>query len=188
MILMHCLLCVLFLPVSSADPQPEVCLSSAEMELYRRIMDYRKARKLPPVPISAALTMIAQVHAEDLENNQPATGRCNLHSWSDAGKWSACCYTPDHKQASCMWEKPRELTGYRGAGYEIAHWNSAGATALSAFKGWRNSPGHDAVMSNRNTWKKMQWKAIGIGIRGQFATVWLGGEKDTEGQVADCEE
>ena len=187
MIFLSFLLYVISIPSESAPLAEEVCLSAPEMELYRRIMDYRKVRKLPVVPLSAALTKVAQLHAEDLEVNQPAADRCNLHSWSDQGTWGACCYTSDHRKASCMWEKPGELTDYPGAGYEIAHWNSAGATALSAFRGWRNSPGHDAVMSNQNMWKRKKWQAIGIGIRGQYATVWLGAEKDEAGEAVICD-
>ena len=62
-----------------------------------------------------------RVHkALKVDNKPDAPPECNLHSWSDKGPWSACCYTPDHAQAQCMWDKPSELTNYPGNGYEIS--------------------------------------------------------------------
>ena len=45
----------------------------------------------------------------DLERHPPS-GQCNTHSWSANARWSACCYTRDHAQARCMWDKPREIS------------------------------------------------------------------------------
>ena len=163
-----------------------VCLSAAEQDLYQQIMAYRKKRKLPNIPLSKSLTLVAQTHAKDLQAESPWNRRCNLHSWSKEGEWSSCCYTNDHKKAKCMWDKPRELTAYPGDGYEIAHWASAGATASSAFEGWRKSKGHHAVMANLGIWKKVDWNAIGIGVNGEYAVVWFGKEKDAAGKPVQC--
>lgn len=76
-----------------------------------------------------------------------------------------------------MWNKPRELTSYIGDGYEIAYWSSEGATA-AALNGWKKSRGHNAVIINQDIWKNVQWKAIGIAIRGEYAVVWFGKELD----------
>jgi hypothetical protein len=80
-----------------------------------------------------------------------------------------------------MWKKPSEITNYRGNGFEIAHGGSNGyiATAVSAFNGWRNSSGHNAVIINNGNWKT-PWQAIGISIRGGYAVVWFGNERDTQ--------
>ncbi len=164
----------------------QICLSTEEMELYQRVMDYRREQSLSVVPLSASLTLVAQAHAGDLEEHNPWQGHCNLHSWSDHGDWTSCCYTSDHREASCMWNKPRELTSYRGQGYEIAHFSSLGASALSAFEGWRDSKAHHAVIMNRQNWQGVEWKAIGIGIHGKFAVLWFGMEEDTAGHVSSC--
>ena len=63
---------------------------------------------------------VAEAHVQDLSYNQPVGGQCNMHSWSDRGSWSGCCYTDDHAASQCMWDKPRELTRYPGNGFEIA--------------------------------------------------------------------
>jgi len=163
-----------------------VCLSIDEYKLYELIMEYRASKGLPKIPLSASLTIVAQTHGKDLMKNAPKAP-CNMHSWSNQGKWTACCYTPDHKQAPAMWSKPKELTNYQGAGYEIAHWSSALATPQGALDGWKKSNGHNTVIINAASWKS-KWNAIGIGIVGNYAVVWFGNEVDTAGEAKKCNE
>jgi uncharacterized glyoxalase superfamily protein PhnB len=153
-------------------------LTQSEEELYRLLMEYRKQKNLPSIPISSSLSFVAKTHANDLQNNSPE-GKCNMHSWSDKGRWNSCCYTSDHAMARCMWDKPRELTSYKGNGYEIAHWNSGKASPIGALNGWKSSPGHNAVIINGGVWTE-KWNAIGIGISENYAVVWFGMEKDEE--------
>jgi len=168
-------------------PADEVCLTSEEKKLYDLIMAYRKSKKLPPIPYSAKLTKVAQVHARDLEENYSYgnMGDCNPHSWSDKGTWSSCCYTPDHKEAKCMWQKPKEIADYAGNGYEIAYYSSAGANAIEGLEGWKKSQGHNPLLVNTGTWAKVNWKAIGIGFYGQYGVVWFGEEAD-ESKMQTC--
>jgi len=156
-------------------------LSSEEKKLYDLIMEYRKQKNLPSIPLSKSLTMVAQTHARDVDTNHQDTGNCNMHSWSDKGTWTPCCYTSDHAQAQCMWNKPGELTNYKGNGYEIAHGGSGGyvASAEVALNGWKNSSGHNAVIINSGIWSD-EWKAIGIGMYGGYAMVWFGNETDPD--------
>ena len=153
-------------------------LTSEETKLYNLIMGYRKQKGLPNIPVSKSLTFVAQTHAKDLADNKPNTGKCNLHSWSNKGKWTSCCYTGDHAQAKCMWNKPRELTSYKGDGYEISYWHSSSAKAQEALNTWKKSSGHNAVIVNEGSWKKIKWNAIGIGIYKGYAVVWFGKEPD----------
>lgn len=166
------------------DPEEDnggVTLSSSEKELYDLIMDYRSTLNLGEIPLSSSLSYVAQQHVKDLEENSPVGSDCNLHSWSDNGNWTACCYTSDHAQAACMWDKPRELTDYPGNGYEIAYFHSGEATPAGALNGWKNSAGHNNVMINAGTWNQ-QWNAIGVGMRGKYAVVWFGHEEDPAGE------
>jgi uncharacterized protein YkwD len=152
-------------------------LSGEEKKLYDLIMTYRKEKKLPAIPLSRALTFVAQTHAKDLVDNHPDKDKCNLHSWSAKGKWKKCCYTDDHANAECMWSKPRELTSYQGNGFEISYWSSSDALADGALNSWKKSNGHNPVIVNSGIWKDA-WKAIGIGIQGSYALVWFGNEVD----------
>jgi Cysteine-rich secretory protein family len=174
-----------FIFYSSAPLIDNVCISAEEKKLYDLITEYRKKHKLPVIPLSKSLCFVAREHVKDLAINRPDKGDCNMHSWSDKGKWSPCCYTDDHKKATCMWDKPSELTSYKGAGFEISCIGVK--TAESALEGWKGSPGHNNVIINSAHWKKMAWHAMGIGMYGGYAVVWFGEAVDKEGKPEVCE-
>jgi uncharacterized protein YkwD len=138
------------------------------------INDYRVSIKLPRVPISPAMMKVAQAHAHDLDVNRPVKEGCNMHSWSDKGSWSSCCYDSSKEAARCMWKKPKEIAGYKGFGYEIAA-NASGMTPEQALSLWQNSPAHHAVMINKDQWKK-PWRALGVAVEGDYAVAWFGEE------------
>jgi uncharacterized protein YkwD len=169
-----------FSSVKNIEDDP-VCLSKEEDKLYRIITAYRKTKGLTAIPLSAKLSQVAQTHARDLMTNYTfdPDNKCNPHSWSSKGKWSACCYTSDHKQAKCMWDKPREIADYPANGYEIAYYSSAGANADEALGGWKLSSGHNPLIVNEGMWSKVKWQAIGIGIFGEYGVVWFGEEADS---------
>ena len=143
-------------------------------------MAYRKAKGLPPIKLSAKLTLVAQTHALDLAENYTfdPKGKCNPHTWSSKGKWSACCYTNDHEKAKCMWDKPKEIAGYTAPGYEIAYYSSAGASANEGLEGWKKSPSHNPLIINDGMWSKVKWNAIGIGFYKEYGIVWFGEMED----------
>jgi uncharacterized protein YkwD len=152
-----------------------VCLSQEEMKLYNLLNQYRKQQSLKRIALSSNLTLVAQAHARDLADyfKDHPTG-CNIHSWSDKGNWTPCCYTDDHTEASCMWSKPRELTGYEGKGYEIAYFSSAGANAEEGLTIWKKSTGHHEVIVNAGIWNQVTWNAVGVGIYKEYAVIWFG--------------
>lgn len=155
-------------------------LTVEETKLFNIIMQYRNEKGLPSIPLSKSLTFVAQTHVQDLQTRGLVNSTCNMHSWSSNGPWSACCYTDNHAKASCMWNKPRELTTYKGNGYEISYGSyGASATAEGALKGWKGSSGHNAVIINQGIWDD-QWNAIGIGLFEGYAVVWFGKETDNE--------
>jgi hypothetical protein len=132
------------------------CISPKEQALIDTIQAYRLSRGLPKVPISKALTVVADAHVKDLNENAPHEegSNCNMHSWSAVGSWSACCYTPDHDEAACMWDKPRELTDYEGNGYEIAYGASdITVSPKGAIRGWQTSYAHNNVILNKGQWR-----------------------------------
>lgn len=173
---------LLLLSVSSARVLAvEVSMSAEEKKLYNLLMEYRAEKNLPPIPVSPALTYVAQTHARDMQA-YPPNGDCNLHSWSENGNWSPVCFTkePDEAAKKAVWNKPRELTTYPGAGYEISFWSSAGATPQAALKSWKKSDGHNAMIVHLNEWSQLTWRAVGIGIYKEYAVVWFGEEEDGE--------
>ncbi|MBI5217747.1 MAG: CAP domain-containing protein [Bacteroidia bacterium] len=166
-----------------------VCISDDEMKLYNLLMEYRKTKGLPEIPFSKSLTYVARLHAKDIEDNSWKIG-CNMHSWSEKGKslWKYCCYTNDHKNSPCMWDKPRELTNYTGDGFEIAHGGRDGyvASPENALKGWKASKAHNPVIINEGKWADTRWNAIGVGIYKGYAMVWFGRETDPDGKPDVC--
>jgi len=159
-------------------------LDPLEQALYNKIMDYRREHGLPPIPLSQSLSFVAKLHVRDLEGNVIPTS-ANYHSWSNKGPWRAVSYSPDHCYAELMWSKPRELTGYRGNGYEIVYMNSEAATPQGAFASWKASEMHNAVLLNERDWSRTRWRAIGIGVFGRYAAVWFGEEPDPATQALD---
>ncbi|HSG67828.1 MAG TPA: CAP domain-containing protein [Bacteroidales bacterium] len=167
------------------------CVTDEEYRLYTLINEYRSEKGLAKVPLSASLCLVAGAHAWDLHTNQPDKGKCNMHSWSDEGPWTACCYTEDHKKAECLWMKPSELTDYDGFGYEVSYYSSITALqhsdiARAALNGWKGSPGHNQIITNKNGWKRMTWQAMGVGIYGNYVVVWFGEKRDPAGKASLC--
>lgn len=153
--------------------------SSPADRLAGLINGFRVAQGLPEVPVSPLLTAVAQAHVQDLDRHPPV-GQCNGHSWSAAGTWSACCYTADHAQAQCMWDKPREIThgAYPGPGFEIVFWAGGEATPDMAFERWQGSVGHLDVLLNRGVWSRSNWQAMGVAVSAHHAAVWFGESPD----------
>jgi hypothetical protein len=159
-----------------AKPSPLVDNASDSTELAKIINDYRASIKLPRVPLSKAMTKVAQAHVHDLAVNKPVGGACNMHSWSKHGSWSSCCYDGSKEAARCMWKKPKEIAGYKSPGYEIAA-NASGITPEKALELWQKSPAHHAVMINKDQWNK-PWRAMGVAVEGDYAVAWFGEDAD----------
>ncbi len=164
-------------PTPSVAPEPGGAGANAVAEVVNR---YRRSRGLPVIALSPALTRVAAAHVADLEAHYRKTGTCNMHSWSKNGNWSACCYTPDHRQAACMWNKPKEITGgaYSAPGYEIVAHYTDPMTPAMALEIWKDSPGHHAMILNSGTWSAHPWRAMGAAIGTHFAVVWFGEAAD----------
>jgi uncharacterized protein YkwD len=161
--------------------------SEEELKLYALISVYRVENNLSSIPLSKSLSYVAQQHCIDLHKNKPdLEEECNAHSWSDQGTWSSCCYTKDHNEAQCMWDKPSELTNYTGYGFEIAAGSSEPIyddyimTAEYAVQAWKESIHHNDVILNQAAWSGTHFKAMGVAVHKGFASIWFGREADPE--------
>lgn len=164
----------------------DFCITEEENKLFNLVNEYRKAMKLAPIPLSKSLSYIAKVHIQDLIRNKPDTNTCSFHSWSDKGEWTSCCYQKEKNDQKCMQLKPQELTNYPGKAYEIVYWESKDATPDFAFNQWREIIASRSVLINSEEWGKFSWNAIGVGIMGGFAVIWLGEEFDVEKETKVC--
>lgn len=160
-------------------------VSEKEAKLYYIINAYRESKGLQKLSFSKSLTIVARTHVSDSntytpENQRDSRGmQGNLHSWSNHGSWTPVVYTSDHQYEANMWSKPRELTSYTGNGYEISSWNSGNITPEDALDLWKNSSGHNAVMTTQGDWSDL--KTMGVAIDGKYAHVWFGSDADPAG-------
>lgn len=165
-------------------------LSNKERELARMLNQYRVSKGLKPMPISKSLTYVARMHNKDqiqhfrIDLKDERGLEANCHSWSEYGPWTPMRYTHDHKYASRMHSKPRELTPFKVNGFENAVYlyrdgdidfstsmNIYPKRALDALK---ESPGHNAVMIGQGSWKDL--KVMGVSIHNNFADIWFAKE------------
>lgn len=164
-------------------------LTEKEAKLYYMINAYRESLGLPKLSFSKSLTEVARAHVRDSntytpENQVDSRGmQGNLHSWSGNGSWTRLVYTNDHHYGNGMWSKPREITNYTGNGYEISSWSSGMISPERALNLWKNSPGHNSIMTTQRTdyvdWSDL--KTMGVSIDGHYAHVWFGSDADPDG-------
>lgn len=182
---------LLYLTSAISEAQ-EPCIDQTEHELLGLLNSERTAAGLKAVELSSSLSEVAALHAFDLMVNKPNNDECNPHSWSSEGSWKGCCYTSDHANPECMWNKPSELTSYDSPGYEIIAFQSSGSDPAAriapekALELWMKSKGHSAVILNQDGFSNIEWKAVGIAIDGNWACVWFGGEADESAPPSKC--
>ena len=165
-------------------------LSAKEKELIKLVNDYREQHGKKRLKVSKSLMKVARTHVNDLNmnfdmDNPPVDSRGikgNTHSWSDKGNWTPVVYTRDHEYSELMWNKPKEITGYDQAGFEIAV-NGFMITPQRALKSWQNSPGHNDTILSQNKWADPTPEEIengftglsnmGVAINGNYACIWF---------------
>lgn len=139
---------------------------------------HRVLNGLKEIPLSASLSYVARTHVIDLYTNHPDTSICNLNSWSDKGSWTPCCHNKYVPQEECIRNKPKELTGYTGEGYELTYAEVFNTRADTVFKFWSTIDEANEFLLNEGRWEKKNWRAIGIGIYKSYAVVWMGQKTD----------
>ncbi|MFT5524171.1 MAG: hypothetical protein ACI9G1_001626 [Pirellulaceae bacterium] len=143
------------------------------------INDHRVRKGLSRIPLSSSLSAVAALHAKDLNDNQPHEKLGSLHSWSDDERWKGGGYKSSSKPTwPIMWDKPKEITGYSGYGFEVCA--AKVRDAEEALKVWTTSKNHYDVIVNRGTWadKRWNWKAIGAVFYKGYACAWFGDRVD----------
>jgi hypothetical protein len=149
--------------------------------LAEAINAYRQAQGLAAIPVSDELTRVAKAHIADLAAHHPEVAcNGNLHSWSSNGNWTSGCYDPNNQATyPLMWNKPKEIAGYQGNGYEISAWRSPSIDADQALDIWKGSKGHNDVILNLDIWAGFPWGAMGGWLADGYACVWFGQEAGT---------
>jgi hypothetical protein len=165
---------------------PDFCLTKDEYHLYSMINDYRSKQGLDIIPVSKSLCYVAKIHARDLFINRPDTSSCSLNSWSDKGKWTACCHSRLTPNPSCILNKPAELAKYPGESHELCYWDSEQLHPDTVFNFWLSIDQARELLLNEKKWNLNYWKAIGIGLYKGYACVWVGEVRDTLPEPSLC--
>lgn len=183
--------------VAPFEPRPATCLSTDEVDLEGRINKIRGENKLPGLPVSKPLYMVAKWHVIDLalfsphEKKDSKGNSCDLHSWSDKGAgmggWKPLCYTADHKNAVDMFRKPYEIANYMSDGYENIYWTSALLTPVMVISGWENRKDEKDIILQQGNFKGNRWTSMGVGIYGNYASVWFAEGVNNQGEMSACE-
>jgi hypothetical protein len=185
------LLVTLMFAVQAQDQQKP--LSDEEKQLADLVNMYRVDNGLPAVPITNSLTKVARTHIIDLNTYHPMhAGVCDWHSWSNHGDWTEVCCTYTDATYLQTNSKPREITeSYDSDGYEIAfHKQGSEATPEDAFDYFKNfgsihvlGVDDNDLILERNDWSDYNWRAMGVGIDGNYAVFWFGEIEDPAGPV-----
>ncbi len=180
----------LALAAQKKKPEPtipaEYCISTEELELYRIINQYRFEKGLNVIPLSRSLSFVAYTHVRDLSRNRPDFASCNLHSWSNKGSWTACCYAKDPNRSQCMAGKPRELTRYKGDGQELILWENKRITPSEALQQWKELAPTNDILIKEGRWAGKNWQAMGVAMFEGYVSVWFGEMPDEELFVRTC--
>lgn len=169
-----------------ANVKEDLCISQDEMILFNLVNDLRKQNKLSVIPLSGSLCIVSRKHIENLITWKPQEEGCNLNSWTAGPSWTACCSNKDPKGTRCMNEKPSEITGYSGKGYELVYWQEESASALEAFELWKQVQASRDMILCKGKWQSKEWKAMGIGIDQGYAVLWMGDKPDKAMNIRIC--
>jgi hypothetical protein len=162
------------------------CMNQDEQKLAEAINKIRIKHGKKPIKLSISLTYVAETHVNDLEVNHPDTSVCNLSSWSNKGKWTPVCFNPYVVDRKAMWDKPRELTPYPYNGYEMVGYMEGGIVVDSLAKLWDTLAESLDMITTEGIWSKKSWEAMGVGISGNYASLWFGQREDREGAPSLC--
>lgn len=173
--------------IAQTDTFPDdFCISADEYQLYLLINDYRKAFAQTPIILSKSLSYVAKTHARDLAGNFNPDSSCNMHSWSDKGKWTPICYPSEQSKKNNVRLKAKEIIGYPSEAFEITYWSNVENPAQQILSFWCKKMPSKNLLLNLEEWDDVIWNAIGIGIEEGYAVVWLGKMVDNEIETEVC--
>lgn len=185
---LFCLFLSIFSATTSAQQvsvPEDICINGFEQQLYALIDKYRSENEAHTIAMSKKLTFVAKLHARDLYHNRIDKDSCSMQSWSDKGFWNACCFSErDNSKQSCMWDKPKEITGYGGKAYEVIY--NGGSEPKRIMELWKGSSFYSDILKNSGRYADKDWAAVGIGQYKNVTVVWFGEVEDEETDIKNC--
>lgn len=188
--------CIFVLPSAFAQNTKkripsDFCVDENAYALYQAINNYRQKLSLDPIPLSASLSYLAQLHVKDLAANfdmkNAWKSECGMKSWSDKGHWKAFCYPKDQSKKRDIKDKAKELTPYKGKAWEILYWeNDWAPDAEKILHFWLDIPQSADMLSNTGKYAQKDWQSIGLASSDGYISVFLGRVKDTQAPPIPC--
>ena len=167
-------------PVTRIPTREQIRARSPDgWKLVDTINEHRRQHRLPAIDLSPRLTTVAYWHAKVLAERRPQDTYGSLHSWSVDERWRGGAYRSDDPQTmKIMWDKPKEITGYTGLGFEICA--SEARDLGHAFELWTQSAAHHQVILNQGVWAeaRWRWRALGAVFYKGYACAWFGSAAD----------
>jgi hypothetical protein len=158
-------------------------ISVTEKQLSELVNELRTENGLSKLQLSKALSYVGRTHAKDLFNNNPDTSICNMSSWSNKGDWTSCCHSKHLPNPDCILKKPSELTDYKNEGHELVYWEPVNVDPNSVYEFWKSIKLTSDFFLNEEQWSNYNWKAIGVGIYGGYACIWVGENFDSDSEM-----
>lgn len=177
---------LLLLGLNIFSQELEVCFSEEEVTLANHINRFRQRNDLETLKLSPALSYVADVHVKDLYLNFNPYGVCNLHFWSDRGRWKPCCPAGETEELKCMYDKPYELTGYKGKGFELVFYQNSPVSPDGVFEYWRTDSAFMQMVLEKGRFDDKKWNAMGVALFEGYASVWLGERADNRPEPPLC--
>jgi len=147
--------------------------SKCNTELMDLINDYRAQKGLNDFRAEETLCETAWYHSWDQQMSSYPKG-ISKHSWGtnskDGYSWNACTYDIKRPATySCSGDKPKIFnSSWKKGGFELYFGQGIKAKASSALKAWKNSEGHNAMLTE---WLDM--KVFGAAIYRGSANAWI---------------
>lgn len=144
-------------------------LESQEVILYEMVNAYRAQFGLPKILLSPSLTLVANRHVRDMEENVGFSVR----------GWSNCPYNPNKPMTmTCIWQAPQRLgTPYPGRAFELTYATAYKAVPEAALHNWQQMNQTRTVLLSLGN-AAGPWAALGVGIHKGYAVLWLGNYPD----------
>lgn len=178
LIMIFLFLAIPFVTICQKTLPNDFCIDRIESNLFENINLLRMDYGMPELQLSASLSYVAELHVNDLQNNNPDTSICNLSSWSDQGEWTPCCYTKYLYNPDCMWDKPKELTPFNYRGYELVTFFEEDFNTDSIINLWSDSKETLDMILTRANYANKKWICAGIGISENYIALWFGQRRD----------
>ena len=153
---------LLTLAIGTADT---IEMNYDSKRLFDVINAKRRVDALPELTLDKGLSYLAYLHCIDLEKYSDTS--CSLVSWSKQSGYSYGCVSNDNPNLEVMYNKPKEVLGYKGVGHELICVTDRNINYEMAYTLLRRSAFYSSMLVGTN------YTRVGVYIHKNIVSVWL---------------